>query len=143
MAHKVKAGTFADSRRGSRHERGYGAKWVKTRKRVLLAASGLCQCADCTSAGRIRPATEVDHRVSKAEWRRLHGSLAGVDAESNLQAINTDCHRLKTQREAQAARVGGGEKSSPQPLGTDLVVKFSRAGNLGGGVPPGQAGGGV
>jgi 5-methylcytosine-specific restriction enzyme A len=116
VAHKVKAGSFADSRRGSRHERGYGAAWVKVRARVLRQAGGLCQCAECQATGRVRLATEVDHITSKAEWRRLHGTLAGVDADSNLQAINAECHRRKTQ--AEAGR-GGARSPAPPALGTD------------------------
>lgn len=123
MAHKVKPGSFADSRRGSRHERGYGAAWDKLRARILKRDAGLCQCADCKHLGRIRVATQVDHIVNKAEWRRLHGSLVGVDAESNLQAINAECHRLKTQREAGR----GGKKSEASSPSTDLEGLFSRA----------------
>ena len=41
-------------------------------------------------------ANEVDHVVSKAEWLRRHGTLVGVDDMANLQAINVDCHKLKT-----------------------------------------------
>lgn len=96
--------TFADSRRGSRHERGYGADWDKRRVRVLRRDNGLCQCEDCKRDGRVLIATEVDHKVSKAEWKRRYGTLAGVDDDSNLGAINKDCHKAKTQREAAAAR---------------------------------------
>lgn len=102
--HKAVENKFADERRGSRHERGYGADWDKRRKRILQRDAGLCQCSECKDAGVIRLATEVDHRTSKAEWKRLHGTLVGVDADSNLQSINKDCHKRKTQREAAAAR---------------------------------------
>lgn len=100
--HKVREGSFADSRRGSRHERGYGSAWDKLRARILQRDAGICQ--PCLAQGRVHDATHVDHKVSKGEWRRIHGSLAGVDDESNLQAINVDCHKAKTAREAQAAR---------------------------------------
>lgn len=106
VAHKP-VGKWGDERRGSRQSRGYGAQWEHTRERVLRRDNGLCQCGECRSSGRVRMATEVDHIVCKALWRQLHGgSLAGVDAESNLGAIAKDCHAAKTQREAQAARAG-------------------------------------
>lgn len=107
-AHKVRPGQFADSRRGSRHARGYGSQWVKTRERILARDNGMCQCEDCTSSGRIRLATQVDHRVNKATWLHQHGTLAGVDHDSNLRAINAECHKAKTAREAQQGRVRGG-----------------------------------
>lgn len=55
------------------------------------------------------PATQVDHRISKGEWKRRFGTLEGVDDDSNLQAINADCHEAKTAREALAARGLSGE----------------------------------
>lgn len=158
MAHKVKAGSFADKARGSRQARGYGAAWDKLRERIKRRASGLCE--PCLKIGLVHEGHDCDHIVSKEEWRRLHGSLAGVDDESNLQWIARDCHRIKTLAEAAAARgahadcpahltaagqaaarAGGGEKSEAPSLGTDLLAKLSRAGNLGGGVPPAADGG--
>lgn len=108
-AHQVDPGTFGDSRRGSRQSRGYGAAWDKLRVGILARDGGVCRCDDCAASGVLLPAHEVDHVVSKAEWRRLHsGSLEGVDAPANLRAINRDCHRRKTQAEAAAARRGRG-----------------------------------
>lgn len=101
MAHKVKADSFADKRRGSRHERGYGSAWDRIRRGILARDFGLCQV--CLPKGIVHEGTEVDHKVSKAEWKRLHGNLNGVDDPSNLQAINKVCHRVKTQAEAAAA----------------------------------------
>lgn len=105
--HKVRLGQFADSRRGSRQSRGYGAIWDKTRRRILARDNGICQCDECKQLGRLRMATEVDHRINKATWKRLHGSLDGVDDDSNLQSINAECHKAKTAREAQQGRGGG------------------------------------
>lgn len=102
--HKVRAGTFADQARGTRQERGYGAQWDRTRLRILRRDNGLCQCDECKAANRLLEATEVDHMVNKAQWKVLHGSLAGVDGDDNLRAINADCHKRKTAREAQASR---------------------------------------
>lgn len=103
-AHKVRQGQFADRSRGTRHERGYGADWDRRRLRILARDCGLCQCDECKSLGRLRSANIVDHILNKAEWRRRHGSLAGVDADSNLRAINDECHKAKTAREAQQGR---------------------------------------
>lgn len=103
--HKVRQGTFADqSWKGSRHERGYGNDWDRRRKRILARDNGLCQCDECRQLNRIRIATQVDHVVNKAEWRRRHGGLVGVDDDSNLQSINAECHKRKTAREALAGR---------------------------------------
>lgn len=106
-AHKVRRGQFADASRGSRHERGYGAHWDRLRARILRRDCGLCQCEECKAAGRLLSATQVDHKVNKAEWKRRHGSLAGVDDDSNLRAINVDCHKRKTAREAAQGRGAG------------------------------------
>jgi 5-methylcytosine-specific restriction protein A len=95
---------WQSDRRASRHERGYGSEWDKKRAAVLEAARGLCQCEECRGGQlRVRAASQVDHKVSKAEWLLLHGSLHGVDDDANLQAINTVCHRKKT--DADRARV--------------------------------------
>ena len=80
--------------RGSRHERGYGSAWVKLRAWILQHDGYLCQ--PCKRAGRVTPATEVDHIVGKA--------VGGDDSADNLEAICTDCHKAKTQREAAEAQ---------------------------------------
>ena len=72
-------------------QRGYGSSWRKLRKRVMDRDSWLCQV--CLKAGRITPATEVDHIIPK--------SKGGDDSMHNLQAIcRYPCHAEKTQREA-------------------------------------------
>lgn len=76
----------------SRHDRGYGRAWQQLRQTVLERDRYLCQCAVCRSSNRVRLATEVDHIVPKAR--------GGTDALSNLQAINADCHKLKTLADA-------------------------------------------
>lgn len=127
QAHKVVAGKFADIRRGSRHERGYGSAWDKIRERILRRDGGICQ--PCLVRGIVHRATHVDHKLNKAEWKRLHGSMMGVDDDSNLQAINADCHRRKTADEAARARSGGGgdQNSSAPRQGTGRSVGFSCA----------------
>lgn len=66
----------------------YDAKWKKTRKRILKRDNYRCQCLDCTASGRRRPATEVDHKVPVDQ--------GGTEEDSNLQAINSECHKKKT-----------------------------------------------
>ncbi len=94
---------YTDDRRKSRHERGYGTDWDKLRKTILARDQYICQCEGCKRLDRLRPATEVDHIVSKAEWRINNGSLEGVDNPKNLQAINNDCHKAKTAQEQKRA----------------------------------------
>lgn len=88
------ANRFADTHRGSRHERGYGTAWDKLRVFILKRDNGLCQ--PCIKQGRVTKATQVDHIVQKKS--------GGTDEESNLQAICTECHKLKTAREASHGR---------------------------------------
>ncbi len=76
--------------------RGYGTAWRKLAAQVLRRDGYVCQCSGCKAADRITPATEVDHIISKAKWHETHGNLVGVDEPSNLQAINHDCHKLKS-----------------------------------------------
>jgi 5-methylcytosine-specific restriction protein A len=80
-----------DRERGSSTERGYGWSWQKLRTQVLKRDHFLCQCLDCKATGRVLEATEVDHIIGKAR--------GGSDDPANLQAINTECHKLKTARE--------------------------------------------
>lgn len=98
----MREGTFADQRRGSRHERGYGAAWDKVRQEVMRRDAGICQ--PCMTLGDVHPGQQVDHKVNKAEARRLGWSAARYDHPSNLQCICEVAHREKTQREAAAGR---------------------------------------
>jgi 5-methylcytosine-specific restriction endonuclease McrA len=83
---RVKPTTVRDTRNLSTYA------WQRTRLRILREANGLCQCEDCRTVGRIRPAHEVDHIVPV--W------AGGGEGDNNLQAINRECHALKTAREA-------------------------------------------
>jgi 5-methylcytosine-specific restriction protein A len=83
----------------SANERGYGWAWKKKRDRIMKRDNGLCQCAECKAEGRIRIATEVDHIISKAKARAMGWTEAQIDDDSNLGAINIDCHKAKTARE--------------------------------------------
>lgn len=77
IAHKVKRDTFSDKRRGSRHERGYGTAWDKTRARILRRDAGICQ--SCLADGHVHQGTEVDHIVPKFE--------GGSEADDNLHPL--------------------------------------------------------
>lgn len=73
----------------SRHKRGYGTSWDKLRKYILYRDNGLCQCPDCMGGQkRVTLANEVDHITPKAQ--------GGTDDESNLRAVNSDCHKKLT-----------------------------------------------
>ena len=79
---------------------GYGqgraAGWRVTRERILKRDGGLCQCHECKTLGRY----EIAHHVDHIDNRRG----IGYDDDSNLQAINKQCHKIKTDLEAKIAR---------------------------------------
>ena len=75
--------------RASRHERGYGTEWDKLRIVILERDQYLCQ--PCKRAGRIVAATQVDHKLAKAN--------GGTDDEDNLEAACKPCHDEKTIRD--------------------------------------------
>lgn len=92
-----------DSRRGNRHQRGYGSTWSKTRVRILERDNGLCQVH--LNQGEVQVGTQVDHIVSKAEARWKGWTTTEIEADSNLQTICEACHLAKTSGES---RKGGG-----------------------------------
>lgn len=95
--HQADAAAWVSSdRKGSATERGYGWHWRKLRDQVLKRDRYVCRCDECKASGRVLAATEVDHRIPKAQ--------GGTDDSSNLCAINSDCHKRKTQAEAAAGR---------------------------------------
>ncbi|MBC7201924.1 MAG: HNH endonuclease [Pusillimonas sp.] len=71
-----------------------GRPWRRKRERILKRDGYMCQCPECKGIKRI--AHEVDHV--------LPISQGGTDDDSNLQAINRDCHKAKTQAEALRGR---------------------------------------
>jgi len=81
----------------SRHLRGYGTEWTKTRERVMLRDYGICQ--PCMRQGHIHVGTEVDHIVSKAEGKRLGWAQSRIECDANLQTICHDAHKAKTAQE--------------------------------------------
>lgn len=85
------------SRKGNRHERGYGNGWLLIRRYVLQRDNYLCQ--HCLLSGRYTSATEVDHIIPK--------SLGGSDSYDNLQSLCKKCHSRKTSRESHTRRLRG------------------------------------
>lgn len=96
MLHATRGG-WADQRRGTSTERGYGWAWSKLRDQVLARDCGLCQ--PCQRRGRVTLARAVDHIVNKAQ--------GGTDNPANLQAICDQCHKAKTAAEARGAEWDG------------------------------------
>lgn len=78
-------------------ERIRGNSWQAIRLRVLAAANGVCQCDECKRTGAVRIAHEVDHITPLDQ--------GGGNGYANLQAINRDCHALKTAAEAKGRRL--------------------------------------
>lgn len=72
-----------EERRGSAHERGYGARWRRARS-AYLARHPLCCC--CKSNGRIVAASLVDH----IEPHR--GDMAKFWDSDNWQPLCERCH---------------------------------------------------
>ena len=97
--HKPKQDTGWDKHRAkhgnSRHKAGYGSNWDKLRKAVLVRDRYLCQT--CLRLGVMREAKQVDHKLPK--------SLGGTNELTNLEAICYPCHKIKTNKEAAAARL--------------------------------------
>ncbi len=73
----------------SRHARGYGTAWDKTRKLALERDKYLCQ--PCLRKNRVTPAREVNHRIPKA--------AGGTDDLANLESTCTPCHKEETARQ--------------------------------------------
>jgi 5-methylcytosine-specific restriction enzyme A len=114
----ARAGTFADSRRGSRHERGYGASWDKLRIVILERDKYLCQ--ECRRHHRLVPANHVDHILNKAQARYLGWTEAQIEHPGNLQSLCEPCHKLKTQLEK--ARASGAAQLMPEWLPLPAVA---------------------
>jgi len=77
-------------------QRGYGYEWQQRRERILQRDCGLCQIKG--PACRF-VASEVDHKVSKAAARAQGWKTEQIEADANLQAACSDCHKAKTQAE--------------------------------------------
>lgn len=81
----------------SRQSRGYGPEWDKVRKVVIARAKGLCE--KCAEGGQVAIGRDVDHKVPKAEAKRLRWSEAKTDHPSNLWYLCKPCHDAKTAAE--------------------------------------------
>ena len=77
----------ADRLRGSAAERGYDGKW-RSARRQFLKRNPLC--ADCMKAGKVTPATVVDHIIPHRGDKKLFWD------EKNWQPLCKDCHDRKT-----------------------------------------------
>lgn len=88
---------WADERRGTATERGYGWAWTKLRNVVMYRDHGLCQ--PCKRRGLTALAGAVDHITPKSQ--------GGTDDLANLQAICDPCHKGKTAAEARGAEWDG------------------------------------
>lgn len=71
-------------------ERGYGSRWQKARKGWLHAHP---LCVVCEAAGRVVPATDVDH------IKPHRGDMALFWDSSNWQSLCHSCHSTKTVQE--------------------------------------------
>lgn len=91
-----------DVRRGSSTARGYGAAWQKHRAAFLedlyfrqrtagKHSRPWAACEICLERGVIARATDVDHRISRAQ--------GGSEDFANLQGLCHRCHSQKTARE--------------------------------------------
>jgi 5-methylcytosine-specific restriction enzyme A len=79
-----------ERQRPSAARRGYGPRWRRARA-VYLARHPLC--VPCQAAGRLEPATVVDHVVPH------RGSPVRFWDEANWAALCKTCHDAKTARE--------------------------------------------
>ncbi|WJJ93429.1 HNH endonuclease [Neopusillimonas aromaticivorans] len=93
-AHLVKVWTKTPEQSG----RG-GRPWRRLRDQILERDGYLCQCEGCQRRALPLVAHEVDHIKPISQ--------GGTDDPGNLRAINRDCHRAKSQAEAQRARRPG------------------------------------
>jgi len=73
-------------RKGTRHQRGYGATWERLRRVVIQRDSGLCQ--ECLKHEDLTQGSDVDHITPKSQ--------GGTDALDNLQLLCKSCHKRKT-----------------------------------------------
>ena len=80
-----------------------GRTLQRLRERILRADPF---CAACRAAGRVRPATDLDHIVPLFK--------GGTDDDANLQGLCAECHSEKTRADlGQRARVEIGVDGVP------------------------------
>ena len=88
--HQKQVASAYNKSRGSAASQGYDGRWRRVRKRYLARHP---LCVFCRQAGRITPATVVDHIKPHKGDRVLFWD------ESNWQALCKPCHDAKTARE--------------------------------------------
>tara|TARA_R110002072_G_scaffold38314_4_gene110901 strand:+ start:8683 stop:9030 length:348 start_codon:yes stop_codon:yes gene_type:complete len=87
-------------------ERGYGGKWQRARK-VFLDANPLCE--RCEAAGRMEPATVVNHRIPH------RGDLKLFWNRKNWEPTCKRHHDSDIQREERSGLVRGNDRNG-RPL---------------------------
>ena len=80
----------SDRLRGNAEARGYNAEWRRARK-AFLQQNPLC--SECRKAGKLTPATVVDHIIPHRGDKRLFWD------EKNWQSLCKSCHDKKTGHE--------------------------------------------
>lgn len=88
--HSKQAQQKQDDRRGSANERGYNYRWQKARLTYLRQHP---LCVECERAGKIVPATVVDHVTPHKGDQSLFWDV------SNWQSLCAYHHNLKTVQE--------------------------------------------
>lgn len=71
---------------GSAESRGYGAKWKRLRKAVIIRDEGFC--VNCRGGGHLIHGNQCDHIIPKAD--------GGTDDIDNLQLLCIPCHDAKS-----------------------------------------------
>jgi 5-methylcytosine-specific restriction protein A len=89
--HKKEVRKRHDDQRGSASERGYTSRWTKARATYLRSRP---LCLICKAAGRLVPATVVDHIIPHRGDQTLFW-----DKENNWQPLCKPCHDKKTATE--------------------------------------------
>lgn len=88
---------------------------MKTRERIFKRDNYLCQCAKCKASNSPLPAEEADHIIPLTD--------GGLDEDSNLQSLSTECHKRKSAEEA-AERAAGTHAYQPP---ADSPLEFLKA----------------
>lgn len=92
----TQSGRLQPARAGDDRIRGNSLQAI--RRRIFTRDAGVCQCARCKRSGDTRPATIVDH--IRPLW------AGGTESDDNRQAINAECHDLKSRHEDRCRLAG-------------------------------------
>lgn len=113
--HEIKGRQDAEA---PRYGQGRGGRpWRRLRDQILERDGYLCQCEDCKRRPMPLPAHEVDH-ISNV--RDESGSLD--DSPRNLRAVNRDCHRRISRRQAAEAGHAGTMMPTWMPSTTKPLI---------------------